>query len=536
MTILVTWLLAVSAAFPSLLAQRSLMHDFQLESYQFHGYFKTLRRNWLRSLMPGLMLSVYLTMLFLVYRSVGRALGGSPAVTLLLALAVFCLSMLGGGWVRNLYLRRKAKKKFAVTMRVKRTYVTMGILYTLVCAGIAFATQKEYCCGLFPLFLPLWVALGGLCAWPVEKLVTELYFRDAQRKLAAREDVIKIGITGSYGKTSVKFILGTILQEKFQTLVTPSSFNTPMGVTRIIREKLTPAHQVFVAEMGARHVGDIKELCRLVRPTYGVLTSVGPQHLDTFHTLDRIKNTKYELMDAIPEDGCCFFPDDGAICRELYDRTAKDKRLCSLKETENADVWASDITVSALGSRFTLHTREGWEVCETRLLGEHNIQNILLAATVGLRLGMTLKQVARGISRIQPVEHRLQLIQSPGVTIIDDAFNSNPRGAEAALKVLAAFPGRRIIITPGMVELGEGEQEFNRNFGQQIAHSADIAILVGKKHTAPIAEGLRNEKFPEENLHIVSSLEEASELLQQLGRAGDVAMFENDLPDNYSET
>ena len=163
-----------------------------------------------------------------------------------------------------------------------------------------------YFCGLLPLLLPLWVALGGLLAWPIEKLVSEMYFRDAQKKLAARPDIIKIGITGSYGKTSVKFILGTILQEKYQTLITPSSFNTPMGVTKIIRERLTPATQVFVAEMGARHVGDIKELCRLVHPRYGVLTSVGPQHLDTFHTLERIKNTKYELMDAVPADGCCF--------------------------------------------------------------------------------------------------------------------------------------------------------------------------------------------------------------------------------------
>ena len=259
------------------------------------------------------------------------------------------------------------------------------------------------------------MALAGLCAWPIEKLISELYFHDTQRMLRERPDLIKIGITGSYGKTSVKFILGTLLSEKYQTLVTPSSYNTPMGVTKIIRTKLQPAHQVFVAEMGARHVGDIKEMCRLVHPTYGVLTSVGPQHLDTFHTIERIKATKYELMDAVPQDGCCFFPDDGGICRELFDKTRKERRLCCLRKSNDADVWAEHITVSPAGSAFILCTRKESIACETRLLGEHNIQNILLAATVCLRLGLTLRQISRGIAKLEPVEHRLQLIPSPGV-------------------------------------------------------------------------------------------------------------------------
>ena len=319
-------------------------------------------------------------------------------------------------------------------------------------------------------------------------------------------------------------------------LVTPSSFNTPMGVTRVIREKLMPAHQVFVAEMGARHVGDIRELCRLVHPVYGVLTSVGPQHLDTFHTLERIKSTKYELMDAIPDGGCCFFPDDQGICRELFDKTRKEKRLCSIHPgADDADVWAEDIRVSPSGSSFILHAMNDEIACQTRLLGEHNIQNILLAATVGVHLGMNLRQLARGISRIEPVEHRLQLLPSTGVTIIDDAFNANPKGAQAALRVLKQFDGRRIIITPGMVELGEGEEQFNHDFGVMMAGCVDVAILVGKKHTAPIASGLREAGFPEDSLFVVSSLDEASALLRQMGRPGDVALFENDLPDNYSE-
>ena len=540
MNTLVVWLLALGVGLSSLAASRSLMHYFQLESYQFPGYFSTLKRNWARAITPGLIMTVYLTLLLLIHRSIDRRFHDGSIFCIFVALVTVALAMLGGMWCRSVMQVKKAKKPFVVTMRVKRTYITSAILFTLICAAVGFMLTgdepKLYVIGLFPLLLPLWVALGGLCAWPIEKLVSEMYFRDAQKKLAAWPDLIKIGITGSYGKTSVKFILGTILQEKFQVLVTPSSFNTPMGVTRIIREKLMPAHQVFVAEMGARHVGDIKELCRLVHPHHGVLTSVGPQHLDTFHTLERIKSTKYELMDAIPDGGCCFFPDDKAICRELFDKTRKEKRLCSIHgDADDADVWATDIHVSSEGSSFMLHTMNESILCQTRLLGEHNIQNIILAATVGLRLGMTLKQVARGISKITPVEHRLQLIPSTGVTIIDDAFNSNPKGAQAALKVLREFEGRRIIITPGMVELGAGEAEFNREFGQMMADCVDVAILVGKKHTAPIADGLKAAGFPQENLHVVSTLDEASAILRRIGRPGDVALFENDLPDNYSE-
>ena len=224
------------------------------------------------------------------------------------------------------YKPKKAKKPLKYTPRVKRMLVTVAVLYiamTVLLAVFASGRVIALTAGLVAAASPFVIILANVINKPIELSINRYYTNDAKKMLAACPNLTVIGVTGSYGKTSVKFILGTILQEKYQTLITPSSFNTPMGVTKIIRERLTPATQVFVAEMGARHVGDIKELCRLVHPRYGVLTSVGPQHLDTFHTLERFKNTKYELMDAVPADGCCFFPDDGAICRELYDRTEK---------------------------------------------------------------------------------------------------------------------------------------------------------------------------------------------------------------------
>ena len=425
----------------------------------------------------------------------------------------------------------REKKKFAPTAGVKRLWAAL----VLVLLAVALLMPEAWR-WVIALLLPLVLALAKAVVWPVERGIYELYFQSARRALKARPDLIKIGITGSYGKTSVKFILGTILQEKFQTLITPSSFNTPMGLTKVIRSSLLPSHQVFVAEMGARHVGDIRELCRLVHPAYGALTSIGPQHLDTFKAIERIRDTKYELMEALPAGGCCFFVEDHGIERSLYDRTEKEKWLVSLEPEIGADVWAEDMETGTFGSRFQLCTKGDRISCETRLLGRHNIQNILLASAICLKLGMTLRQIARGIARLQPVEHRLQLIPKPGgVTIIDDAFNSNPHGASAALEVLRNFPGRRIIITPGMVELGDQETVYNRNFGEEMASSADICVLVGPKHTSPIREGLISKGFPEEQIHTVRSLQEAAEVLGRIEQSGDTVLFENDLPDNYSE-
>lgn len=531
---LIYLILALSPMAGCIFASRGLVHYFQLESYQFPGYFHTLRRNWKRSFLPGTGVAVLIFALLAMHDRLVQSAEGT-VTELIIACAVLILSIAGGLWIGKLFQDKMAKKPLVFTARVKRLYAVYAITLAAVAVILWQWVPIAVLLAVVPLFLPYLLAFAGLIAWPVEKIISEIYFRDAQRKLRDMPGLIRIGITGSYGKTSVKFFLGTILAEKYNVLVTPSSFNTPMGVTKVIREKLQPGHQVFVAEMGARHRGDIKELCRLVHPELGILTSVGPQHLDTFKTLERVIKTKYELVEALPPDGHIFFADDDGICVKLYDRTEKPKTLVSIRR-ENCDVWASDISTTPEGSTFVLHEKGGESIqCTTKLLGQHNIQNILLAAAVCLHLNLTLAQIARGISKLEPVEHRLQLIQSGGLTIIDDAFNSNPQGAMAAIQVLKEFQGRRIIITPGMVELGDKEEQFNYDFGKAMASCVDIAILVGKKHTLPIFRGLKEAGFPENDIHPVSSLAEATKLLHSLARAGDVVLFENDLPDNYSE-
>lgn len=534
-TPLLRWLTLLAPVCCCLFAARGILHFFQLESYQFPGYFRTLKRNRVHSLLPGVCAA--LATLVLLYLFDLLALRSGPHWTAVTAAVLLLPLSAGAGlMIGRAFSPRRAKKKFVITGRVKRLYAVFFLVMSAISALCA-ATPWAVLPALWQLALPLVVALSGLLAWPIEKAISECYFRDARRKLLANPRLIRIGITGSYGKTSVKHILGAILSEKYPTLITPASFNTPMGVTRAIREKLSPSHQVFVGEMGARHIGDIREMCRLVHPTIGIITSVGPQHLETFKTIERVASTKYELIEALPDESShAYFYDDGAWVRRMYDRTQKPKTLCG-RDPEACDCWCDEVSVSAEGSRFTLHIRGVGSVeCQTRLLGEHSIQNILLAAAVASDLGLTLRQIAHGVEKLAPVKHRLELLSHPGsFTIINDAFNSNPVGAKAALEVLRAFPARRIIITPGMVELGEREAEYNREFGREMAGCVDIAIIVGKNRALPIIEGLKEAGFPDKAIHRVDSLDDSTRLLHSLVRPTDTVLYENDLPDHYQE-
>ncbi len=501
------------------------LHMFQLESYQLPGYFRWMRENpgraFLRQGLPTLAAAAALLLCALLAPQANAAFFA--------ALLSLIFSVLVYVQVRRL----PAKKPLVVTRRAGRLLAIHGLLCCLLALGLLCQPYVWAAAFLLPLFSCWLLALSACLAAPLEKAINRWYFRDAQKMLLAREDLKRIGITGSYGKTSTKFILGTILGEKYRVLVTPSSFNTPMGVTRVIREQLRPEHEVFIAEMGARHVGDIREMCDLVRPQTGLLTSVGPQHLETFGSIENVAATKNELIESLPEDGNAYFAADGGWCEVLYAQCGKKKTLAGLKE--GAPFSARDISVSPSGTAFTLVTPEGEIACVSPLLGKHNVQNVVLCAAAAQGLGLSLEQIARGISKLQPVEHRLQLIRGAGgVTVIDDAFNANPEGARAAMEVLAGFPGRRTVVTPGLVELGEEEEARNRAFGRQIAAAADVALIVGReKRVQPILDGLKEAGFPMANAHRMESLDQAAAYLAQNGRPGDVVLFENDLPDNY---
>lgn len=531
--------------FAGLYASLYYVHMLQLESYQANMFSKWLLRNaWRRWLPTVLIFIICICLDIAIYGlRMGETITSDAYRIAQAVVRVLYIAMLF--WISGTWRRRPAKKPLVYTGRVKRLIVAITLVIMLLHTYPLMMTFYDNTLPMFlvkrgsayltALLLPLIILFAHFLVLPIEELNKRRYFNDAKRRIRERQDLVKIGITGSYGKTSTKFILGTLLSEKYNTLVTPSSFNTPMGITRVIREKLEDAHEVFVAEMGARYVGDIAELCDLVAPKIGLLTSVGKQHLETFGSLHNIMETKYELIRSLPNDGAAFFNGDNAICRELFERTSLEKKfLYGIDSLDDLYMRASRIKAGAQGSTFTLTADDESVQCTTPILGKHNILNIAGCAAIALHLGLSLEEIAAGIAKLQPVEHRLQLI--PGaVTVIDDAFNANPDGTKAAMEVLRSFDGRKIVVTPGLVELGEEEDAQNEAFGREIAVSADYAILVGKRRAAVIARGIESMDFPKENIFIVSTLDQATSVLSHLTGPGDVVLFENDLPDNYNE-
>lgn len=447
------------------------------------------------------------------------------------------------------------KKPLVFTDRAKRLYISNIILNAIILGIMIFVYSISFVdidtllfiitlvffiittCLLY-YFQPLTILLSNEVMKPIEENINMGFYRTAQEKIKNRSDLSVIGITGSFGKTSTKFILGTILGERFKVLNTPESYNTPMGLSKVINNSLRDDHEVFIAELGARNIGDIKEVSELVSPKIGVLTSIGSVHMETFKNIDNIMKTKYELIEELPTDGVAIFNYDNEYIKKLADKTFKEKILYGLEDIENLDIYAEEIEVSELGSTFTIKDKEGNSAkCSTILLGKHNIYNILAGAAVAKSLGMSFDEIRKGIEKIEPIPHRLNIINSgTGVIVIDDAFNSNPIGSKAALEVLGQFKeGRKIIVTPGMVELGAMEKEANKEFGGYIGKVCDYVILVGQKRTIPIYEGLMEVNYTKENIFVVNNLDEASACIQKIARPKDIILFENDLPDNYNE-
>lgn len=519
---LIRTIIALILAAPAFfLTLRYNMHMFQLNGYKngehLNWYRKNARLQWI--LIFGLLLGVL------------RLFVHHIAVDIVIYITLAVISA-----VYNAMRRMKAKKKLVYTARVKRMLVTNGILSALAIALVWIFAGYEYLTGVFMLLVS-WQFIANIVSniinRPIELSINNYYINDAKRMLREAKGLQIIGVTGSYGKTSVKFYLQTLLQGHFNVLVTPESYNTPMGIVKTVRGSLKPTHEIFVCEMGARHVGDIKEDCDIVHPHHGIITSIGPQHLETFYTMENIQKTKFELADVLPEGGMLFLNGDNDYIQQQA--VGYKNKTFYYSEKQGEGYCTSDVSVSQLGTEFTVTSPSGEsERFRMRLIGAHNIINVVGAIAVANKLGIALKDLKIPVRRIQPVPHRMEMREHGLVTVIDDAYNSNPVGSKAAVETLAMFDGIRILITPGMVELGAKEDEFNFKFGTYAADTCDYILLVGRKHTEPIRSGALSKGFPEERCLVYDKLEEAVSYAYSIkGQGHKYILLENDLPDNY---
>lgn len=530
-------------------------HMLQLNGYKTPEHSRWMKKNARRYILPAVL---FIAQFLLIPFQHKRGLAVALLIVLCFFNAIIALLNKPG---------KKFKKPLVYTARMKRMMITFGI-FIAVFYVIAIINAKQFIpdsayrsdsrylptmttsvyisfrtISMIPSFIlvgsalyltPILVPLSNLINKPVEKAVQNWYINDAKRILSECPTLHKVGITGSYGKTSMKFYLDELLNSQYNTLKTPESFNTPMGVTITIRRDLKPTHEYFICEMGARRVHEIKELCGIADPHDGIITSVGPQHLETFGSIENVVNTKFELADHVKAKGGKIYLNGD---NELIRRKAPEYPNAVLYGLQEGNHYrATDISVSDRGTEFTVTAPDGeTKRFSMKLLGEHNVQNVLGAIAYAHGTGISLDKLTLPVKRIAAVPHRLQLLDKGGnMTFIDDAYNSNPSGCRAALNVLGLFDACRILVTPGMVELGAKQEELNFEFGQEAAKACDHIVLVGKNQTVPIYNGIKDAGYDMDNVFVADSLNEAlAHVNAYQTDKKKIVLLENDLPDNY---
>ena len=462
-------------------------------------------------------------------------------ITILIMILLLLLSALRN---RRLIKNDQNKKRLVITPRIKRLIVTILLLFLIPTVFFLLNINSQKNCWTIILIISIMTYLNYIVAFiamiintPIEKAVYFHFKRMALKKLKSMNNLKIIGITGSYGKTSSKNILNDILNIKYNALPTPRNLNTYNGLIMTINNYMDKFTDVFIAEMGAYVKGEIAGLCKLIKPKYGILTTIGTAHLESFGSEQNIIDGKFELIESLPNDGFAILNgDDKNQCN--YKLKNKVKTIWIGINNQDVDVHATNIKASKEGTSFDVTFKNDKKKYhfKTKLLGVHNVYNILAAIACGKEFGIEIDDLVSAVKLVKPVEHRLELKKIANFYMIDDAYNSNPVGAKNALDVLNMMPGEKIVVTPGMIELGEKEDDYNKNFGEQISEVADYVILVGQKKTLPIKQGLLTKGFDKERIIVFNDVREAYPFIGQISNNKEVyALFENDLPDTYNE-
>ncbi len=442
------------------------------------------------------------------------------------------------------------KKELVLTPRMRRLLASTGLLAAAIAAAVCVALYAG----------PVWIAgvaatavalsltvltmllliTGNVLNRPIESRIRRGFLRRARRRMDEFHPLV-IAVAGSYGKTSTKHILAHMLERDGPTLATPKSFNTLMGVSKTINEDLDERHRTFVVEMDAYAPGEIAAICALVRPHHAVITSAGPQHLERFGTMARIRAALYETVDALPSDGfAVVYAGDEQTALLAGQAHAAGRHVVRYGlegDADDLDVVATGVRVTGAGSQFTWRwPGEGIEhTVALPLLGRHQVLNVSAALATVHRLGLPLQPALDSIASLQPVDHRLQPVATGNaITVIDDSYNANPVGVHNGLEVLAELEAHaRILVTPGLVELGPVEDEENRRYGEHAARVCDHVIVMDARPGRAVREGLRAGGMPDDHVHVVRSLAEATAVIGRIAVAGDAVLFANDLPDTY---
>jgi UDP-N-acetylmuramoyl-tripeptide--D-alanyl-D-alanine ligase len=331
-----------------------------------------------------------------------------------------------------------------------------------------------------------------------------------------------VGITGSVGKSTTKELTWAVLSQRFNTLKNPGNLNNEIGLPLTLLHLDTP-HERVVLEMGMYDLGEISELCTIATPQVGVVTNVGPTHLERLGTIERIALAKAELVQALPADGLAILNQDDPFVRTMADQTQA--QILTYGLTSEADLWASDIVSEGLeGIRFVLHYEAEAIHAKVPLLGRHSVHTALRAAAVGLAEGMTWHEIMTGL---QNSAVQLRLVSVPGInnaTLLDDTYNASPTSSIAALNLLDDLNGRKIAVLGDMAELGDYEEQGHRKVGCRAADAVNLLVTVGPKARL-IAEEAHSCGLASEAIVRVETNEQAIAYLRQTVLSGDIVLI-----------
>ncbi|HUY61877.1 MAG TPA: UDP-N-acetylmuramoyl-tripeptide--D-alanyl-D-alanine ligase [Candidatus Dormibacteraeota bacterium] len=498
------------------------LYLYQLEEYLPRRLLRTLDRRWRARPAQAALLPVVGVV------AAGVALGASALAAELAVLAVI---------VAQLVTWRSPVRRGQLhwTARARRLAVVAGLVVVgLLWLGIRAGALGALVVGLADPVVVLALVTATAVLAPAEARRRRGFMAAAAARLEAVRPVV-VGITGSYGKTSTKGYLAALLDPgDGSVFVTPASYNTTLGVCRAINEGLAPEHRFAIIEMGAYRPGEIAEICRFTGPRHGIVTAVGIMHLERCGSRAAIAAAKAELFDALPAEGVAVMP---AAVAERATLLRACRATPILVGTPEGAWWAEAVEVDAEGTRFVLRgPRRVRQTIRCRLFGRHALTNLLCAVAVAHRCGVSPPELRARAARLRPAPHRLEVSTVGGTTIIDDAYNANPDGAADALEVLGRLPGeRRVLVTPGFIELGPEESRWMEELGRRAAAVCTHVVLVGPRHTAPLRAGLEAAGFQAERVTVVESLDAAQPVLRAVAGPGSVVLFENDLPDQYAE-
>jgi UDP-N-acetylmuramoyl-tripeptide--D-alanyl-D-alanine ligase len=431
--------------------------------------------------------------------------------------------------------RKTAKKRLVMTARAKRIYAIALALIAAIGLGAMLSSDLAIGWIAAAQLVPLALVGANLLLAPFEASVQARYWREARAALQRINPTV-IAVTGSYGKTSVKHILGHVLETAGPTLITPGSVNTAMGIARVIRERLGAHHRYFVVEMGAYGIGSIRHLCALTPPCIGIISAIGKAHYERFKSLDAVAHAKFELAEAVRDNGGTVVVASDVLQfawpREFVERHGD--IVVTVGADDASTLFIRSLRQEAEGIVAQVFWRgTGYEL-RAPLFGLHQGGNIALAFAAACSLGLSPEDIVASLKTIPQIAHRLEVKrQGDGPIVIDDAYNSNPVGFASALGLLDALRrpgGRRILVTPGMAELGSEHEAEHARIGHLAAAHVDVLVAVAPHRVAPLVAAFSH-AAPERAIVSCPNFADAQTWLDRNLAGHDVVLIENDLPD-----